>query len=281
MVAVIGGGVWAWKIHERDQATIAQTQGALQAKEEELKARDVAYVTLQQEKQELADSLRTESKKNEAFAEEIARISGTVGVLEKLSKTDPELLKRYSKIYFLNENYIPRRLSDIPSEYVSSAAVRTPLTFHAEALPYLESMLDAAKDDRVDLQVISAYRSFGTQAQLKSSYKVKYGSGANTFSADQGYSEHQLGTTVDLTTSKIGGTFTGFDKTPAYTWLKDNAQRYGFVLSYPPGNAAYQFEPWHWRFVGRDLAKDLKADGKWFYEMDQRTLEGYLPALFD
>jgi D-alanyl-D-alanine carboxypeptidase len=86
---------------------------------------------------------------------------------------------------------------------------------------------------------------------LKSQYRVTYGAGtANSFSADQGYSEHQLGTTVDFTTPKVGGTLTGFDKTDSYKWLQNNAYKYGFILSYPSSNGYYIFEPWHWRFVG-------------------------------
>ena len=85
-----------------------------------------------------------------------------------------------------------------------------------------------------------------------------YGSGANSFSADQGYSEHQLGTTVDFSTSSLGGSLNGFDQTEAYEWLDKNAHRFGFILSYSKDNAYYIYEPWHWRFVGKDLALYIK-----------------------
>jgi D-alanyl-D-alanine carboxypeptidase len=111
---------------------------------------------------------------------------------------------------------------------------------------------------------------------------VTYGAGtANQFSADQGYSEHQLGTTVDFTTSSVGATFSGFEDTESYRWLRDEAHRYGFVLSYPPNNSYYQFEPWHWRFVGVDLAQDLHQDDTYFYDLDQREINEYLITLFD
>lgn len=237
--------------------------------------------TLSNQVMQLEDSLRTELKKNEYFDKQLKKLSGTVGTLQKLQVTDPELLQKYSQVYFLNEHYTPSQLRDIPESYVSKGAVRTPLSFHGDALPYLESMLDAAQEDGIDLRVISAYRSFGTQSQLKSSYVRRYGSGANTFSADQGYSEHQLGTTVDLTTSQLGSSFSTFGDTEAYTWLVEQGYRYGFVLSYPAGNAYYQFEPWHWRFVGRDLARDLYRDKRSLYDVDQRTLDGYLVSIFD
>ena len=108
-----------------------------------------------------------------------------------------------------------------------------------------------------------------------------YGAGANQFSADQGYSEHQLGTALDFATTEIGAGFDGFEKTDAYRWLLDNAYQYGFILSYPQNNNYYQFEPWHWRFVGRDLAKKLSKEDKNFYDLDQREIDEYLISFFD
>ena len=148
-------------------------------------------------------------------------------------------------------------------------------------MPFFEDMVEDALDDGVELFVVSAFRSFEEQAGLKGAYTVTYGSGANAFSADQGYSEHQLGTTIDFTTTGINGGLTGFEKTAAYEWLKENAHKYGFVLSYPENNAYYIYEPWHWRFVGEDLARDLHKDGKYFYDLDQRKIDEYLISLFD
>jgi D-alanyl-D-alanine carboxypeptidase len=108
-----------------------------------------------------------------------------------------------------------------------------------------------------------------------------YGSGANTFSADQGYSEHQLGTTVDITDETVGGTYASFAQTEAYEWLLDNAYKHGFILSYPEGNEFYIFEPWHWRFVGTDLARDLQRSDDDFYTMDQREIDKYRLEMFD
>ena len=108
-----------------------------------------------------------------------------------------------------------------------------------------------------------------------------YGSGANQFSAEQGYSEHQLGTTVDLTTSEVGELSVKLDATPAYQWLTANAYRYGFILSYPKGNAFYQYEPWHWRFVGVTLATKIAVAGTHFYEMLQNDIDANLVNIFD
>ncbi len=216
----------------------------------------------------------------DAFQGQIENITSTVGDLEKLSQTDPELLIKYSKVYFLNENYVPAKLADIPDEYAYNSGENH--LIHAEVWPFLERLLREARSDGRELLVASAFRSFDTQANLKSSYSVIYGAGtANQFSADQGYSEHQLGTSIDFTTPALGAAFSKFEKDSAYQWLLDNARDYGFVLSYPKGNTYYIFEPWHWRFVGVDLARDLHAEGKFFYDLEQREIDKYLIKLFD
>lgn len=232
------------------------------------------------EKTLLEEAYQNEKNRNDDFDDQISKISGTVGTLEKLSKTDPELLQKYSKIYFLNEHYIPSDLTDIPTKYVYPDDKK--LQFHAKAWPFLEELLNEAKEDDVELRVVSAYRSFGTQAALKTSYKITYGAGsANSFSADQGYSEHQLGTTIDFTTPTLAANFNAFAGTEAYKWLQQNAYKYGFILSYPKTNTYYQFEPWHWRFVGEELAKKLHDDDVNFYNTDQRAIDEYLVSIFD
>ena len=224
-----------------------------------------------------------DSEKNRADAVQImlGAAKDTVGVLEKLRATDSELLKKYSKVYFLNENYSPKKLSEIDSQYLYNP--QKSLFFLDSILPYLQEMISAAQSAGVDIKILSAYRSFKEQADLKSSYAVVYGVGANKFSADQGYSEHQLGTAVDFTTPKLGTSLmTGaFEKTQAYKWLLENGQKYGFILSYPKSNGYYRFEPWHWRFIGRDFASRLYDDNKNFYDLDQRLLDTYLISFFD
>ncbi len=227
----------------------------------------------------LLESLQAEQERLRALGEQVEDLTGTVGDLEKLAEIDKELLQKYSKVFFLNEHYEPSKLVDIDEAYLYDE--NTPQQIHRDIRNYLEDMIEDAADDGVTLYVRSAYRSFGTQASLKTGYSVTYGSGANAFSADQGYSEHQLGTTVDFTTTGINGGLDGFQNTPAYTWLLKNAYRYGFVLSYPEGNAYYQFEPWHWRFVSRDLARYLDKKDLHFYDVDQRVIDEYLLDFFD
>lgn len=230
--------------------------------------------------QELAQRLADQQNQSQEFADTIDDIAGTVNTLEKLSKTDQELLQKYSKVYFLSDNYIPLRLRDIDQNYL--APNYKDLQFHASAIKYLEDMFDDAEGDGISLDIVSAYRSFGTQSTIKNTYLTTYGAGANKFVADQGYSEHQLGTTLDLTTEGVpGGLAINFDQTPAFKWLESNAYKYGFVLSYPKGNVYYQYEPWHWRFVGIKLATRLHRDGLNFSDMDQRDIDKYLVNIFD
>jgi len=220
-----------------------------------------------------------EKNRMNLFASQIQGIQGTVGILERLSQTAPELLKKYSKVYFLSDNYIPKTFIKIETKYTYD--LQDDYLIYEKIWQFLQEMLIAAENANLDIKIISAYRSFGTQTELKSSYKMIYGSGANKFSADQGYSEHQLGTAFDFTTSEVGTTYLNFEKTPAYQWFLDNAYKYGFILSYPEGNTYYQFEPWHWRFVSKVLAEKLHQEGKNFYDLDQREIDKYLISFFD
>ena len=228
---------------------------------------------LQQEKQIVREQLG-------GVKNQVGSITGVVTDLQKLSKIDPELLAKYSKVFFLSDTYAPARLVDIPPAYAYIEKKQSQII--PEVLPYLEKMLNQAKTDGIALYIDSAYRSFSNQRALKGQYVVIYGAGtANQFSADQGYSEHQLGTTIDLITTGTSGNLIGFDTTPAYAWVTANAYRYGFVLSYPKDNGYYMFEPWHWRFVGVKLATDLHASNAYFYTLDQRVIDTYLISLFD
>lgn len=242
--------------------------------------KDKQISDIQFEKTSLSEALASEQNKNQEFENQIDDLTEKVGGLVKLSKIDEELLQKYSKVFFLNENYVPKRLSKVDEDFVYPEGRE--IEFLSNAMPFLKNLLSKAEKEGLDLKVTSGYRSFDTQSGLKASYKVTYGAGtANQFSADQGYSEHQLGTAVDFTTSTASADLTGFEQTPEYKWLQDNAYRYGFILSYPPNNSYYIFESWHWRFVGEELATKLHRDKKNFFDLDQRDLDKYLARIFD
>lgn len=217
---------------------------------------------------------------NESLKGEVSVMTNIVEGLQKVVYTDKELLAKYSKVYFLNENYSPKELANIDSEYTYDKLKQ--YRFLSQAHPFLDRMLRDARANGLNLLAVSAFRSFKEQSGLKASYKVTYGTtAANKFSADQGYSEHQLGTAIDFTTPLVGASFKNFDKTAEYTWLMNNAHRFGFILSYPSGNAYYTYEPWHWRFVGVGLATDLHTQNKRFYDMDQRDINDYIVRIFE
>jgi len=228
----------------------------------------------------LDDFLTILKARNSDFQNDLLEKDQKVQLLTKLVQTDPELLRKYSKVYFLNENYIPTELSLIDAQFLFRQ--NPSLQIHTKIKPYLEALIRDARAENINLSVLSAYRSYDVQKSIKSKYTVIYGADStNRFSADQGYSEHQLGTTVDLTTKKGGAVLDGFEKTPAYPWLLTNAQKYGFILSYPANNAFYLFEPWHWRFVGVALATSLHTANKHFYDLQQRELDPFLLKIFD
>ncbi len=238
---ILGGGIWyVGDLNQKNAARIDRLSANLYSLQLSIASTtQILQVTIAQTHSELADALtrqqQTVQSQIVAYQQQVNSVAGTVTTLQKLSKTDPQLLQKYSKVFFLNENYAPAELIEVPSEYRYSEAkhnlIATPVW------PHMKSMLDAAAAANIKLYVFSAYRSFGEQSALKSDYKVTYGAGtANSFSADQGYSEHQLGTAAVFITSGLGGQLDGFDQTAAYQWMLDNAYKYGFILSYPANN---------------------------------------------
>lgn len=276
-IGAIGYGVFAyWKLHQNyraARATIAELRKTISELKDSLSLTEY-------ERDRLNNTLAQTQDRAQNLEATSAELAGAVDTLTKLTELDPELLKKYSKVYFLNEHYTPSELVDIEPEYLSNSA-RT-LQIHAQVSGYLKKMLDDATEAGLKLRIASAYRSFKTQESLKTSYKVTYGTtSANKFSADQGYSEHQLGTTVDLTTASSGALSSSFEKTTEFKWLTQHAYKYGFVLSYPKNNKYYIYEPWHWRFVGVKLATMLHEEGLYLYDVDQREIDTYLISIFD
>jgi D-alanyl-D-alanine carboxypeptidase len=131
----------------------------------------------------------------------------------------------------------------------------------------LSRLLDAGDAAGLGLKIESAFRSYGYQVAVHDSTVASRGqAAADRVSARPGYSEHQTGLAVDLITP--ADPRCDFDQcfasTPAGTWLRANAWRYGFVIRYTAGNEAvtgYSPEPWHLRYVGRPLAAAMRAAG--------------------
>ena len=110
----------------------------------------------------------------------------------------------------------------------------------------------------------SGYRSYETQAAVHERQVARLGLKAGeALAARPGYSEHQTGLAADVSAAGQGCTIqVCFAKTKAGKWLAANAWQYGFILRYPDGQTAttgYQFEPWHFRYVGIELATEMKS----------------------
>jgi len=130
----------------------------------------------------------------------------------------------------------------------------------------LTKLFDAAQKDGHSLMVGSAYRSAAYQEQIFNTYVSRVGyEQADRYSAHPGFSEHQTGLAVDISTTSqqcyLSECFIG---TADGQWLAENAYKYGFTLRYPKGKEAitgYNFEPWHYRYVGIGLATALHQSG--------------------
>jgi D-alanyl-D-alanine carboxypeptidase len=137
------------------------------------------------------------------------------------------------------------------------------LALRSEAARALLAMQRAAAADGVDLRVLSAFRSLELQKHLFFEVKADRNQDARTrarVSAPPGFSEHSTGYAVDLGDGRLPATnLSGsFEQTPAFGWLRANANRFHFTLSFPRANRqGVNYEPWHWRYEGSTEALRL------------------------
>jgi D-alanyl-D-alanine carboxypeptidase len=167
----------------------------------------------------------------------------------------------------------------VPPDLVAVPVAHTnPPRLRAAASSAVVALFHAATAAHVPLASNSTYRPYSDQQRIYTADKARLGlAGADRLTARPGYSEHQTGLAIDI------GTASGrcdlnpcFGGTPQGRWLVKNAWTFGFVLRYPRGEEAVtgiEFEPWHFRYVGRKLAREL-------HETRIPTLEQYfgLPA---
>lgn len=131
-----------------------------------------------------------------------------------------------------------------------------------EAGEAAEKMFAAARADGLSPQISSAYRSYAFQKNIYNDYVSQQGqSVADAQSARPGYSEHQTGLSVDIQPANGECRLEKcFGDLPEGRWLKNNAHKYGFILRYPPDKqevTGYIYEPWHYRYVGNELAAEI------------------------
>lgn len=130
-----------------------------------------------------------------------------------------------------------------------------------------QKLSDAAAQEGLDIYIGSDYRDYAYQVKIYNNYCNLYGwEQADSFSARPGYSEHQTGLTIDCNTIDDA-----FGDTQESVWLAQHCADYGFIIRFPKGKESitgYQYEPWHIRYVGVDVAKEIQKYGL--------TLEEYL-----
>jgi zinc D-Ala-D-Ala carboxypeptidase len=180
-----------------------------------------------------------------------------------------------NKQFALPKNYEPADLvfPDVPFIFKEKSDRRKMRTVAAKAL---EKLFAGAEKDHIQLAGVSAYRSYATQKQLFNRYVKQDGfKKARTYSALPGTSEHETGLAIDV--SGIDGKCAAeacFADTKEAIWLGKYAAEYGFIVRYPGGKEAitgYNYEPWHLRYVGIEIAKEITDTGS--------TLENYLNAV--
>lgn len=165
----------------------------------------------------------------------------------------------------LPAGYVPPDL-DVPDVRLRLGRTAPQMPFSKSAIPALKEMFDAAASEGVILVFGSGYRSEDLQRQFYSQYVAQDGqANADRYSARPGTSEHQTGLSFDATNiTENCHLEICFQDTPEGIWLKNNAYKYGFIVRYPENKedvTGYQYEPWHLRYVGRELAAELRRTG--------------------
>ena len=175
-----------------------------------------------------------------------------------------------NKFYYLGDDYVPKDLTTINNNYSSGNKQMT-----KDAALAFEEMAKAAKKAGYTVRAVSTYRSYSYQTNLYNNYAKQDGTEkADTYSARAGYSEHQTGLAVDVDNAKVS--YTKFGTTKEFGWMKDNAYKYGFILRYTKETefiTGYINEPWHYRYVGKDIAKYIYEHPMTYEEYYVRFLD--------
>ena len=155
-------------------------------------------------------------------------------------------------------DYVPHNLINI-SDLVKTIGI---VCLKQDVAPFLKQMFDDATSQNVKLVVTSGFRRPEIQSIIQKVWQLIEGNKSEAGVAEPRHSEHQLGTTVDLSGESVNniGATDSFDGTTEDAWLKQNAYKYGFIMSYPKDKVAitgYIYEPWHYRFVGVGVAKQI------------------------
>lgn len=165
-----------------------------------------------------------------------------------------------NKSYVLTSNYKPKDLVSVKINFLPEVTEEERY-MTAESAKAVEEMVDAASKDAIYLYGLSGYRSYETQKNLyEYNVETQGKSYSDKYVAKPGASEHQLGEAMDLATSS-GWIYEGC---PEANWIANNAYKYGFIVRYEAGKediTGYNYEPWHVRYVGNEMAEKIYNDG--------------------
>ena len=184
----------------------------------------------------------------------------TLTIKEGIAYVDNHII--VNKTYAVPNNYTP----EDPYEQVTTERCNN--CINKDAMEAFKLMKSDAQSIGLNIYISSGYRSYSYQDKIYNNYVSVSGQiNADTYSARPGHSEHQTGTCFDLNTIDDS-----FANTAEGKWINENAYIYGFIIRYPKGKetiTGYQYESWHLRYVGKELAKELYQNNEW------KTLEEY------
>lgn len=172
--------------------------------------------------------------------------------------------------HLLSEDYIPEDLVpvEVPVIFPDHPEINQ---LRSEASEALSQLFASAEEDGIILHARSGFRSYNTQEIQYGSFVESHGEeAASRFSAPPGASEHQTGLAMDVTSDSVGyELLESFGETAEGEWVRENAHEYGFIIRYPEGKediTGYQYEPWHLRYAGVELATDIYDSGLTYEE---------------
>lgn len=167
----------------------------------------------------------------------------------------------------LPDGYEPADLVD-PNVYHYATEGDPKRKMREEAAKSLESLFTRAKEQGIELIAVSGYRSYDRQKQIYDNSVATNGQEyADKYSASPGTSEHQTGLAMDIgSATETAATLLeeSFKQTSEGEWLAENAHLDGFIIRYPEGKSditGYNYEPWHIRYVGKEIATNIYDDG--------------------
>lgn len=168
-----------------------------------------------------------------------------------------------NKYYRINNDFEPQNLKAIDSKYRTKYLEMT-----EEAATAFNNMAKDAENQGYSIIAISTYRTYEYQENLYNKYAQTDGTTkADTYSARPGHSEHHTALAVDIKNATKA--YTKFGETKEFEWMKENAHKYGYILRYTKENefiTGYSNEPWHYRYVGIEIATQMKNENITSYE---------------